>query len=1229
MSEMAMSKEPLPLGLFELHHPIGRGGMGEVWSGIHREHQIPVAIKVITAESSCTEQSRRRFAREAEAMASMAHPKIVKVFDYGFVSASSPASARYPEGSPYLVMERGVGPLDTAHVQSWEALYRVLSDLLDALAYAHARDIHHRDLKPANILVVEEENGKVLLKLADFGLANAMRGAGLTGIPDSESAAGTPQYLAPEQVLGDWRGLGPWTDLYALGCLAFEMASGALPFKGDNVFELAMQHLKVPPPTLPLRYEVPSGFQRWVHRLLAKSPRVRYRRAADAANALRAMTPSHWPVLAYSVFLPKSRAKPPPLPTQSGAVERLPDPKVSEIDRALAHKAVSKLDADPAQTMRRSVVFNVSAFEIHALPPIGLAASLESTPRQRAPIPSTWRPRTMPAPSLKQQATALSMLTHTDAKMLGQVTARDRLWELLRRVNRSKEPHVVVIRSEAGAGKSQLVEWLLRRSHELGAATGWRARHNPVGGSHDGLPGTLEDLFSAWDLARAPTYQRVLQALCASEGVSLDEAEESRPQLLRDAALVTEMLRPHSEYPDDDVTPRAVFSGPRERHALIARLIEQSNRSRQVILWIDNAQWGHSSLSLVKYLMACQFPLMIVLTVRLEALDDARELEADGLEEIGQATNCETIDLPALSKRNQKRLVLSRLQLVPSLVDAIVERCDGHPLRMLRLIESLHRRDVLSLSPEGFCLRDASTPLPADPVEVARDEVERFLSQWSKNERHAVMLALEIAAALGLRVDQRDWLRACESALLRVPPELSEALIAVGVARRTRSGWRFRSHILRESLEETARCQGRWADHHRRCASMLRQSGAIESIEAKRRYALHLFEAGDWEEVLVPLTECIEHAFTFGEQGIAERLLDQHTAALEELDWAGREANVHNMYHRASLLRQRGEIASALAVLLGAVQVAWEGEWGVTLGRVLRLQGVIRNQKAQHDRARMRLEEALGYLIKANQPVDTVKTMNALARAQRNLGERDEAIALLRRAHDLCEEHDERSLGAQVLIQLARCVQESGDNTSARNTLEDAQALAKRAGDLRLEAHCWDGLGQLASEGGDVEEAQRCLSKAAETFSILGDFREDIERVYLATSSLRQGNYPKAKQLLERLLPAVERIHYHVAIAEASLGLSVCAAQARDWSAWERHFSRAQELSAKQEERRHALAWLSSKAGGEALAAGAFERAGEAYLLSLSLWEEIGDEEEITKLTFLLDGITQRRPEPP
>ena len=253
---------PVALGAFVLHEPIGIGGTGIVWRGVHRRSRLPVAVKVIQPQCVDLPVFQQAFFAEVRTLASLHHPHIAAIYDHGVLEQALP-QADMAAGSPYLVMEHAsAGSLrpERCREAGWPVLRGYVLSLLDALAHAHSRGWVHRDIKPANILLCGPSDPRPGLKLADFGISQSI---GALNDP-----SGTPRYMAPEQVGGD-TAIGPWTDLYALGVTVWELLS---PTPAGEDFQS--------------QTDVPDGVEAWLRALIRREPARRFRSAADARSAL-------------------------------------------------------------------------------------------------------------------------------------------------------------------------------------------------------------------------------------------------------------------------------------------------------------------------------------------------------------------------------------------------------------------------------------------------------------------------------------------------------------------------------------------------------------------------------------------------------------------------------------------------------------------------------------------------------------------------------------------------------------------------------------------------------------------------------------------------------------------------------------------------------------------------------------------------------------------------------
>jgi len=257
---------------------IAVGGMAIIYRAHQKSMERDVAIKVITPDETTSASLTKRFDSEAKILASLHHPHIVKVFDYG----------RH-EDSFYLVMELLDGGNLTELIRRQtvpiEKITRVLGEIADALDYIHNKGIIHRDLKPSNVLF--DENGYATL--TDFGISKRIDAA--TGLTTTGTAVGTLMYMAPEQILGKRVDLR--ADVYALGVVLFEMLTGKSPFKGSTPAAISQSKINEPLPSVHrFRAYLPPDTQRVFKKALDQDPEKRFQSASELYRAFKNATQS-------------------------------------------------------------------------------------------------------------------------------------------------------------------------------------------------------------------------------------------------------------------------------------------------------------------------------------------------------------------------------------------------------------------------------------------------------------------------------------------------------------------------------------------------------------------------------------------------------------------------------------------------------------------------------------------------------------------------------------------------------------------------------------------------------------------------------------------------------------------------------------------------------------------------------------------------------------------------
>lgn len=247
------------IGPFEVGDRIGVGGMGIVYRAIYTKNGARVALKILSPDVSDSESLQRRFEREISILKKLQHPHIVRYYGGGKFGSQRFYAMELVEGGSIEAYLKKKGRL------SWEEALDIAMQVAKALEHAHAAGVIHRDLKPANLLM----NSANVVKLTDFGIA---RDTTATAITAAGKTVGTYAYMAPEQIRGK-PPVDKKTDLYALGCVLFEMISGETPFTSENQGEMLMQHLQEDPPRITsLVPDCPIFLEDLIFQLLEKDP---------------------------------------------------------------------------------------------------------------------------------------------------------------------------------------------------------------------------------------------------------------------------------------------------------------------------------------------------------------------------------------------------------------------------------------------------------------------------------------------------------------------------------------------------------------------------------------------------------------------------------------------------------------------------------------------------------------------------------------------------------------------------------------------------------------------------------------------------------------------------------------------------------------------------------------------------------------------------------------------
>ena len=1147
------------LGPFTLRALIGSGGMGDVWLARHTCGAVDVAIKVIGAHITHQSELHEDFAREARAIAGLSHRGIVQVYDYGLLDGERPflAMAYAPRGS----LQRLLPAMD------WGLARRILMHVCHALAHAHARGIVHKDLKPGNVLLTGERDVEVLL--TDFGVAHALTGhvgAGdahaLEGPPLSPGA-GTPAYMPPEQLTGQWRDFGPWTDLYALGCMAWEMITGEPPFEAPSLVQLATRHLFEELPRLSPRFDVPQEVEHWLRRLLRKHTWERYTSAAEAAYALS--------------LIPEQ-----PAPSW-GVLEQL-------------------LDVDSQAWIETVKGFKTQGWLAHASTHERLGAHLQRLPAPldttgefpslKPPLPEDWREHEAHSAPVLANA-GLGLFGLRELPLIGRHAERDLLWRELQRAHHG-QLRVAWVRGPSGVGKSRLAEWLAVRAQEVGASLAMRLRHGPSPNPAEVIARSLAHHLQLVGLSHEECRERIHAALMRHA------TRHDREVVAQEAAALADMVHAATH------GQRATLS-EREQHAILRCVFARLAARREVILWIDDAQWGASSLRFLADLLAQPelraLPMLVLLTVRDDLLSE-RPLEAALIHELQDHACAHTLEVAPLDTQAHRTLVRELLGFEDELADRIVARTLGNPLFAVQLVGDWVERGLLVPSGAGFKLVEgANLTLPDDLHSLWRQRIGRLLAERFGGEpAMQARQALELAATLGLEVDEREWEAACLLAEIFPPPGLVEVLYQQRLARATPQGWGLVHGMLRESMERVARVAGRDASHHMACADMLRTLYGEHAMGHAERVATHLICAGRPQDALIPLIDATYHEQVSGRYAAAEATLSRYESLIRALSIPPDDLRACRGHIQRIWLgwTRGGRSEQLIAQVNELAALAEQRQWPEILGECWRWRGLVARFEEGAAESLVYLERARHCYAEVGDDEGQARCLLSMAVALRGMRALERAEQCLVQAVEFASRSDFFVLLPRCFGNLAEVSLQRGDLEQARERFERATQVAQDVGDRKALAFAIGGQGELALALGRPDEAAALWCQAETIFSAVGSSYARVARVNLAALFVARGAHEEGRRLLTRIFESGP-LRDPMASAIAHISLAVCSARQGRWEeheGWDASMDCALEALARTHEQRHTLALICATASRVARAAGQHERAQHAQALA-------------------------------
>ncbi|MEO1271027.1 MAG: protein kinase, partial [Myxococcota bacterium] len=845
-------------GRYRIGQKVGQGGVGAVFRAVQEPLGRHVALKILRPEYSRNPLVRRRFTREARAVAGLNHPNIATIFDFGVEADGTLFIAmEFIEGVPLSrVMRGGVQP---------RYLLAALDPILAALAHAHAKGVIHRDLKPDNILiakvpgsegrlptVAELEVAPQWVKLVDFGIATVM-GSDSEEAEDTRAGevVGTPLYMSPEQARGE-RGLTPAVDLYTLGVVLFEGLSGHHPFAGyepdETPMDIMIRHVAMSPPELhpPAGVYVPEALRSIVRRCLQKKPSGRYLSAAQLREALRearALLDAHAQLQAGDGAV---RAKGPSdvalLDTDPDLVPTTVTPPIF----APRSSTANIYDGNPT----------IKLVEVHSSEMLAVDESSDEAGKTPVELfgDAIYRGAEVLVPDWSRfRSDIRSALrgVRFDVPLVGRDEERRALVEAVARCIHDGLGQVILLEGGTGIGKTKLATWLGEYVAERGKmrfVTGSFLRED--GSGLRGLRDVLEGLFGVRQMGRAAVMVSITAQLRAWD---LDDP--------RDAEALTAFLRP------TDTTPPLGGMPQEALFALLVRVLERAGRERALLVLLDDVHWSGSVLGDFLEFLAVEFRyrpcnLMVLGTVRNEDLPgNPRMIES--LRRLSRYSN-ETVLRLTIQKMGEAecdQLIETIMPADDNLKESIIQRSQGNPLHVVQLLQYLYQEELLGWDEDLKLFRvtgelDAINRVPPNLADLLLLRFEQIEERHEGNGR--LLALLERCAVLGDRfafevvddVLKREHNVQLSQVLERGIDVLLQESILTSVRGRGEDMLAFTHGLIREVLVENMTGLLQLRRLHRLAAAAKEAYYADKLEVVSQEIANHYLQAGDRRRAL-------------------------------------------------------------------------------------------------------------------------------------------------------------------------------------------------------------------------------------------------------------------------------------------------------------------------------------------------------------------------------------------
>ncbi len=1092
---------------YELQDKLGAGGMGEVYRAYDRLTGATVALKLVQADDTLpddrtapdnitiTEAVQRRvaLAREFQVLASLRHPHIISVLDYGFGAIGG-----YQDHQPYLTMELLSSGEHFLHygdrIPDLEGKLTLTLQLLEALSYLHRHSILHRDLKPANVLVLPDGRLKVL----DFGIA--------AEVGKEEAAAGTLLYMAPEILSGDPPQRA--SDLYAVGVMLYELLIGRHPFVRDASWETINAVLNEEPDlNIIQKIETTAAFD--------------LQGAVEAAEVRDAAPDTTRPVMPDldQTIIPGRTVTLPTPPADSGD------------DSEQAGDAAGTDQPDHDVTRRSPLVDHERTLALGDLDDLGL------TPPQQT------------AADAEQKSDV--RLKTSERGILSDVLAH-----LLAKKPEQRYDHAgqVINLLEQVMGRPPSESSEIRESY-LQAAR-FVGRESELNLLEEGLVSTISGHGAAWlvggesgvgksrllDELRSRALVRNVQVLRGQMiergGVPYQLWREPLRRLLlisdiddRDAAVLRDLV------PDiETLLRRRVKKGPavdagayqQRLFGIVSNLIRRARTP--VLLLLEDLQWAAESLTLLNHITGLihDLPVMIVATYR----HDERPTLPD------EVSGVQTMKLDRLSREDVAALsqsILGEAGSQPEIVTYLHRETEGNIFFMVEMIRALadeagrlEKITAMSLPP-GLVVGGISAVL------------QRRLASLSAEDQPLLRLAAVYGRELNLQV-----LEQFESVRTRTAPGLQDWLARASncaVLEVRNEIWQFAHEKLRGAILDSVIPAERVSLHEQVARAMEAVHG--ESPQHAAAIAHHWRQAGDVEREFVALERAAAYALRIGVFSEAKADYERALSLVRTLSLPERERDVVE----ARLLWKAGETAyylddyvSSMSLLEKALELYRGLKDDAGIVQVLNTLADVRWRQGEYTEARKHCDESLSLARQIKDPAGEARALNRLGMVNVEQGDYTAAQTHLENSVQIAQALHDATLTINPVNNLAVVAFAHGDYDAAEEHLQRTLALSREIGDRLKTAVVLGNLGGIAGSKSDFDSATRYFEESLELCRAMGNRQgEAFALSNLGTIAELKEDFPQALRYLQSAYHLSEQIGNRLNSATTLTGLGAVA----------------------------------------------------------------------------------------